>query len=173
MYFKTLGSFNPIVLSDSDDDFAGFKKKGNKIVFSESDDDDGFSQPAPKPSSSGIYLMFSLIFENNILWCADFSNLVKVAWFLIICYVHCLRQKVGYKHKDMEIIFGVNKNCIDSRYFCSQLRTFDSKKSSKTSRNLLSLSQKSVKLNLWLEVSEISTRYIQEILEGFLKLFPN
>ena len=50
-FIKTLGSFNPIALSDSEDDFAGFKKKGNKILFSESDDGDGFSQSAPKPTS--------------------------------------------------------------------------------------------------------------------------
>ena len=80
-FHLNLGSFNPIVLSDSDDDFAGFKKKGNKIVFSESDDDDGFSQSAPKPSSSGIYLMFSLIFVFLLLKIITFYKCVDFAFF--------------------------------------------------------------------------------------------
>ena len=52
MHFQNLilisGATNPIVLSDADDDsdFAGFKKKGSKIFFSDDDDDvDNFSTP--------------------------------------------------------------------------------------------------------------------------------
>ena len=51
----TLGSSKEIVFADetdSDDDlFAGFKKKGHKITFSDDDDDDDFSL-SPKPSTS-------------------------------------------------------------------------------------------------------------------------
>ena len=49
----TLGSSKEIVFADETDDdlFAGFKKKGHKITFSDDDDDDDFSL-SPKPSTS-------------------------------------------------------------------------------------------------------------------------
>ena len=52
----TLGSSKEIVFADetdSDDDlFAGFKKKGHKITFSDDDDDDDDFSLSPKPATS-------------------------------------------------------------------------------------------------------------------------
>ena len=57
LYLFILGEPNAILLSDTDcdDEFAGFKKEGRKIVFS-GDDDDNFYTPKSLPSQGSYNL---------------------------------------------------------------------------------------------------------------------